>query len=56
VTKLGKKEEAGLWLTFGVMHYNLHNYKNGNIREMEIMLRRMRWSKKYILERKFENL
>jgi hypothetical protein len=56
VTNLGREEEAGFWLTVGVMHYNLKNYKNGNIQELENILRRMRWSKKRILERKFENL
>jgi hypothetical protein len=46
VTYLGRKEEAGLWLTVGVMPYNYYNYKNGNITELENILRKLRWSKR----------
>lgn len=56
VSCLNKKEEAGLWLTFGVMHFNFQKYKNGQIKEMENMIRQVRWSKRHILERKFDNL
>jgi hypothetical protein len=56
VTHSGKKEQAGLWLTIGVMHFNLKNYKTGKIQDLENMLRRMRWSKRHILEKFFGNL
>jgi Reverse transcriptase (RNA-dependent DNA polymerase) len=56
VNGLGRKEEAGLFLTFGVMSYNLKNFKEGSIQEMENSIRRIRWSKRHILEKKFGNL
>ncbi len=56
VNVLGRKEEAGLFLTIGVMYYNMKNYKEGTIREMENVIRQIRWSKRHILERKFGNL
>jgi len=42
---------AGLWLLFGVIHYNIRNYDIGTIEEMLDGMRKCRWQRKDELER-----
>jgi hypothetical protein len=37
---------AGLWLMFGVIHYNLKNHANGTMEEMWDDMRKHRWGRR----------
>jgi hypothetical protein len=56
VLKGNREEEAGLWFTMAALHYNVQNYEDGELENFKEMLRRVRWSKKKILEQIFGNL
>jgi hypothetical protein len=55
VTKLGLNGEAGLWFTCAAIYYNCQHYKNGTINDFQEMVRKIRWSKKSLLETRFSN-
>jgi hypothetical protein len=51
--KGNREEVAGLWFTMAALHKNMQYYKDGELENFKEMLRRVRWSKKTILEQIF---
>jgi Reverse transcriptase (RNA-dependent DNA polymerase) len=55
ITKLNLNGEAGLWITCAAIFFNCKFFAKGTLDEFKEIVRKMRWSKKEILESRFSN-